>query len=150
MNTPAFGQAIKRAATRGGLLVLCLSLVLVAIYTPAKAAPPDPIRRFRLFDTGVTGAASIATSSLTTKSTLTSGAYRVTVALSGTNSVFNLQATSGSTTVTTAFNGGTALTAGNVYTFTVGVDGAYTYNFTATTTTRVAYMIVDEVTSDGL
>lgn len=138
------------------ILVLALCLMLGVGIVAKHATAADPIRRARVFDTAVTGAAPIVTGSITTKSTLTSGAYRITVALSGTNSVFNLQVIGASTepggarTVTTAFNGGTALTAGQIYTFTVGADRQWTYNFTCTTTTRVAYLLVDEAVDDGL
>lgn len=134
----------------GALLALMLLPGLMRL-----SRAEDPIRRGRVFDTSVSGTAAIFTSALTTKSTLTSGAYRVTVALSSTNSVFNLQVIGASTepggarTVTTAMNGGTALTAGQVYTFVVGVDSRWTYNFTCTTSTRVAYLLVDEATTDA-
>lgn len=146
MNRPAY---INRAIL---VALFALAMTIPALFMPARAAPPDPIRRGRIFDLPVTGAAAIFSSALTTKSNLTSGAYRITIGLSGTNSVVNVQVIQASPakTYTLALNGGTTCTAGNLYTFTTGVDGFCSYNLTCTTSTTIAVLIVDEVISDGL
>lgn len=128
-----------------------------------QARAIDPQRKAVLFDVAASGGstANVITSSLTPL-TLSNGTrsscYRITVELSSGDSVFNMRVTraSDSKTITMGLNGGTALTAGNVYTFTVGITqseqtgSALTYNFSATSATRIGFLLVEEVQSDGI
>lgn len=84
-------------------------------------------------------------------------AWRVTVCLA-TGSVFNAVATDGKTSITMSLNGGTALTAGAMYTFVFGASkmaptqsaslnpAALTWNFQVATTGTINLLQVDEVT----
>jgi hypothetical protein len=143
----------KRSAGRGLLSVLAI-LVLLGCWAPeqARAQQRDPQRKVVAYGQAVTGGVALCTSGALTVAKET-GAFRITVAVAAgaTNSVFNVVVIPPSgASYTLALNGGTALTAGNIYTFTVGVDVNCTYDFTLTTTTTLAYLLVDESTSDGL
>lgn len=72
-------------------------------------------------------------------------AYRITVGVE-TTSVFNCQmdTVAGVGAVEFDFNDGTALTAGRWYTFTIGVNSAFTYDFQVETGGDVT-LIIDEV-----
>lgn len=78
-------------------------------------------------------------------------ACRVTVALT-TGSVFNVRVTNGTTAYTQSLNGGTALTANCLYTFTFGVRAstngttALTYSFQVATDSIIQTLFVEEVT----
>lgn len=150
------------------LLGLAALTACLALPPRALAAPPAPTPRGVIFNLPVTGSstAGVFSSALASASSTIGGsaaptsAYRVTVCVTGSNSVVSFQAIGNGATVTMSLNGGTALTAGCVYTFTVGVTGAYTnggatsraltYNVSVTTTTTLAYLIVDEVTDGQL
>ena len=79
-------------------------------------------------------------------------ALRLTVSLA-TGSVFNLHVTDGTTAYTQKFNGGTALTAGVLYTFTVGARRystnnnatELTYDFQVATDGIIQTLFVEEV-----
>jgi hypothetical protein len=76
--------------------------------------------------------------------------FRITVALGG-GSVFNMTITDGTTTKTEALNGGTALAASSLYTFSVGVrklspaGNKLSYNFQVATNVAVDYLLVEEI-----
>jgi len=124
-------------------------LVLASCWLSIPAAEARPQRKGFVYDSGVTGAAAILTSSLVPNAPTV--AYRITVALDTTDSVFNVTTVlSGATSFTLALNNGTALTAGRLYTFSMGADRTVTHNFTCTTTTRVAYLLVEEIREDEL
>lgn len=87
-----------------------------------------------------------------------SSAFRVTVALVSTSSVFNVVMTrtdsAGATTSNTfGLNGSTALTAGDLYTFTIGMEdkiadddaASFSLNFQCETATTAGYLSVQEV-----
>lgn len=77
-------------------------------------------------------------------------AYRLTIALKTTDSVVELQIIdSAATTVEADLNGGTALTAGKLYTFTFGGSSTYTYNLHCETATTVGYLLLEEI-RDGV
>lgn len=138
----------KKASILGRVALAAFALLITAGL--ALADTRDPLRKGVIFDDDFSSAAAIFSEAISTAKT--TGALRITVALTGTDSVFNLQVilASPAKTYTLALNDGTALVAGRLYTFTVGVDEGYTYNFTCTTGTRVAYLLVEESTSDGL
>lgn len=69
---------------------------------------------------------------------------RVTVALSSAV-VFQMTMNDGATTVTVDLNGGTALTADALYTFTFGARPGYNYNFQTVGATTVRLLFVEEV-----
>lgn len=87
---------------------------------------------------------NILATSLTPKQGV--AAFRVTVVLA-TGSVFNLRTTDGTTAFTSHFNGGVALAAASVYTFTFGVTSGLTYNFQVETDGVIRLLQVDEVTA---
>lgn len=80
-------------------------------------------------------------------------ALRVTVCLS-TSSVFNVVVTDGTNAHTQSLNGGTALTANALYTFTFGArrystqtgETALTYSFQVATDSVIETLFVEEVT----
>lgn len=80
-------------------------------------------------------------------------ALRVTVCLT-TGSVFNVRVTDGTTAYTQSLNGGTALTAACIYTFTFGVrrystgtgTTELTYSFQVATDGVIQTLFVEEVT----
>jgi hypothetical protein len=146
---------VNETKNRGGrwLLSVLAVLALLGCLAPDRvsAQQRDPKRKVFAYGQTATAATALCTTASLTVSKET-GAFRVTVALTGVNSVFNVQVinSAGDYTYTLALNAGTALTAGNLYTFTIGVDTNCTYNFTCTTTTTLAYFAVDESTGDGL
>jgi hypothetical protein len=135
---------------------LLAALLLVAALTagvtrPAAASDIEPLEVFSLFDTGVSSIADVCTSSLTpgTPGTL---AYRITISLLNTNSVVNVEITKNSVSKNFDLNAGTALTAGNLYTFTFGAKGGgdYTYNLQCETSTRIGYLLIEEIRGSEL
>lgn len=144
-------------------LGVCLMVWGVYMAPQTQAAPPagEPaVPLVALTDVGISSGADIVTSSLTFANPPTSAAsrgprlqrgssaLRITVALDGTDSTFLVRFTNASgASFNMALNSGTALTAsGNcVYTFVVGVsDKVTSYNFRVGTTTRIAYLVVDQ------
>lgn len=69
---------------------------------------------------------------------------RVTVNLN-TSGIFYVVMSNGTTTTTHALNGGTALTAGALYTFSFEARSAYTYDFKLGTDGIVNLLLVSEV-----
>lgn len=142
--------------THMGKLLLALLLCLVALPQIARAAgDPLPERAVDLRNLPVTGAASVLTSSLTggrspDGSTVNypSFAYRVTVCVTGTDSVFSVDF--GTDVVASKLNSGTALTADCLYTFTFAATSADSVNFVFATTTTVTRLIVEEIRGGGM
>jgi len=138
-------------------IVACVGvLALVGVAGIVIAEDRPAIKRGVIWDQAATGGASILTNAVVV--TPGTSALRLTIALSGTNSVVGLLVTetgSGSTALV-SLNDATALTAGNMYGFSVGVSGgggsgsppAFTYNVQTTSTTHVDYLVIDEV-KDG-
>lgn len=130
-----------------------MGLVATAVPTEAEAAV---VRQDALFHTAKTTAQDIFSTSFSSYSGYPSTALRITVVLESTNAVLNFRATDGTDTVVGALNNGTALTAGQVYTFVLGLaatkDGttALSYNFRIGTNTTIGYMLVEQVTGDAL
>jgi len=75
-------------------------------------------------------------------------ALRVTVAISGTNAVLNVQMDDGATQIAPDLNDGTALTVGRLYTFSFGAHTDYTYNFQFESNTTCDLLLVEEI-QDG-
>lgn len=126
------------------VLALLLGPVLVFNWPPAKAEVASTLGT--VFDIGVASGADVFTASLTVQQD--SGALRITAALDGTDSTLLCRVTKISSGV--SFNlpldNNSVLAAGtnNVFTFVVGCHSDYTYNFRVGTTTRIAYLVVDE------
>jgi hypothetical protein len=134
------------------LAALLLVATLVAgLSRPATASDVEPREVFSLFDTAVSSNADVCTSSLTpaTPGTL---AYRITLSLLATDSVVNVEVTKSSVSKNFDLNGGTALTAGCLYTFTFGAKGggAYAYNLQCETGTRIGYLLIEEIRGSEL
>lgn len=87
---------------------------------------------------------------LSTALTPTYGAaWRVTVCLT-TSSVFNMTITQGSTTFTCGINSSVALNAGDLYSFTLGVNPANSYNFQVETNSVIRILQIDEVINGAI
>jgi len=148
----------RRNKTIAALLAALFLCAVPPLVNRATAADPA-IGRVAITELPVTGAASILTSSITVHNAPArpATALRITVGLINTNSVFNVEITGASgSAVTYSLNSGTALTAGSLYTFVIGIDrqdqedAALSYNFNATTTTTLGYLSVQEVQDGAL
>jgi len=110
------------------------------------------------------GAAPGANTNILTDSVKVSpsaSALRITVCLS-TGSVFNVRVTDGTNAHTQSLNGGTALTANCLYTFTIGArryssqpytagtTAELTYNFQVATDSVIETLFVEEVTGPAI
>lgn len=126
--------------------LLVVATLVSGLSSQATASDIEPRTAFSLFDTGVSSNADICTTSLTpaTPGTL---AYRITIGLLETNSVVNVEVTVNSVSKNFDLNSGTALTAGSLYTFTLGAIGGgdYTYNLQCETSTRIGYLLIEEI-----
>jgi hypothetical protein len=141
-----------------------LLLALVACLSISTARAADPTRLGVIVDDEVGGSATagVFSSNFTTlKNTAgtRSSALRVSVAVTGASSALNLVVIKGGISTAIPLRGGEQLTsAAGLYTITVGVTqgihsdagvlSALTYNFAFVTTTRVGFMLVEEVASD--
>lgn len=129
-------------------LVLFAALLVMGLNlgTPRVAQAQDrPTTRVDLRNLPVTGAAAVlsSTDTFVGGEPHASTAWRVTVYVVGTNSVFNVDF--GSDLAPVAMNGGTALTAGCLYTFTFAATKDDTINFTFTTSTTVGRLVVEQI-----
>lgn len=132
-------------------LAACMLLALLAAFLlppgSARAAPNyTTVPRGAVFNTAATGGAAIAAAAQTSRATV---AQRLTIWIKAgeTNSTLTLRVTrkSDSTYVDGLLNGGTALTAGNAYTFEWGAHQDYTYTLILNTTTVVGFYLLEEV-----
>lgn len=71
-------------------------------------------------------------------------AMRVTVSLA-VASVFNVTITNGTTEYTIGLNGGVALVASTLYTFSFSCGSAYSYNFRVATNGVIQHLLVEEI-----
>lgn len=72
--------------------------------------------------------------------------FRVTVAISGSPSIFDLVATSGSVETTSSFNSNVALQNGTLYTFSHGVRSGLSYNYRVRSAgVNIYQLLVEEV-----
>lgn len=133
------------------VVALAAALALSAGLAPARAETPA-MARGTIWDHPVTAGAAIFTSSITTLKP--SSALRLTVGIESgqTDSTLVLRVSDGTTTRDLVLNSATALTAGSLYTFTIGVSrvssngaAALTYNFETGSSTVLAYFDVQEV-----
>ena len=129
-------------------LIFAVSLLVgvFALPTHARAPDPPPTLVLDVRNLPVTGGAAINTSTIVyvapggrTGST----AYRIKIVVVGTNSVFNID--HGTDLAPSAFNTGTALTAGCEYTFTTAVTDQDAVTFTLTTSTTIGRLIVERI-----
>jgi hypothetical protein len=132
------------------LAALALIVALGVALTPARAQNKPPGKVVELFDLPVTSNADILTSTFTAQRA--SVAYRATIAVSGTNSVVNVEIRDADGTPATVYNldlnSSTALTAGALYTFTFSGSDRFTYNVNCETSTTLAYLLIEEI-KDG-
>ena len=130
---------------RLALALFSLLLVLGINLAPAVAQDvPQPTLVVDLRNLPVTGAASVLTSSLTTGNLRgNSLAYRITVVVTGTASVFSVD--HGTDVIAGKLNTGTQLSTDCVYTFTVAATEDDAINFVFTTTTTITRLIVEEI-----
>lgn len=78
-----------------------------------------------------------------------SSAFRVTVALA-VASVFNVRVTDGTDAFTWGLNESVALNAGDLYTFTFGVQKGLSYNFQVETDGIIQFLLCEEITGGVL
>lgn len=72
--------------------------------------------------------------------------FRVTVAVSGSASIFDIVATSGAVVNTSAFNTNVALQPNTLYTFSHGVRSGFSYNYQVRSAgTNIQQLLVEEV-----
>lgn len=139
-------------------LTMLSFLVAVALFVglsvrEARAEKPS-IARVSITDLPVSATAAVMTNSLTpyTSSAAPNAGslYRVSIAMVGTNSVVSIRVTkTGGTTYEHKLNGGTALTAGVLYTTSFVSATGCTYNVYNTTASTVGYLAIDEVVTAG-
>jgi len=132
--------------TRAGLLALAILVAGLFAWPVVRTARAEqlPIPKADLRNLPVTGAAPILTSTVAGGSVAyPSMAYRVTVYVVGSDSVFNVDY--GTDLAPVALNSGTALVAGRLYTFTFAATSADALNFTLTTSTTLGRLIVEEI-----
>lgn len=129
-----------------------LAAILVACLLVAGAARGEPKARrdeikeaLELHDLPVSSAANVATASLAPS--LETVAYRITIALVGTDSVVDVQINPTGTGTTREYrlNSGTELAAGDLYTFTCGATDGATFNLQCETLTTIGYLLVEEI-----
>ena len=132
-------------------IALALGAVLITLGVTLQARADKPVLpKAFVYDLAATSNANVLTSSLTTSQG--TSALRITIGLTGTDSIVELRTIRNSDSVTIDFdlNDGTALTAGRIYTFTVGAANAASFNIQCETTTRVGVLIIDEVQDGSL
>ena len=71
--------------------------------------------------------------------------YRLSIALTSTDSIVNVQIGDGATVAGFDLQDGTTLTAGRLYTFTWGANSAYTYSVQCETGTTIGYLLLEEI-----
>ena len=139
------------ALTLTALVAVILLATGLDLWPPIARADTAPKRLAEVFDDEFTGGAPILTSTLTPargaaqSSTVTVGVTCATETVF--NVVFYVEDSNGASTgvgQVYALNGGTALTAGAYYAFSVPVSSSWNVNFQNTTTSRIT-MVVDEV-----
>ena len=154
---------------RAFLLSCTAALLLLAGFTARSwAHPPDPMRKGVVMDLAAAGGSTAPIlSSWVSPSGVTAGtrtsALRITVGLTGGASVVNLlvrRNASSTDVVTLALNSGTALADDCLYTFVTsapqavlsdsGAIAPLSYNFSATTSTRIGFLSIEECASDDL
>ena len=145
-------RRIRSVALAAALFALALTFATgLDLWPPIASADTPPKHLAEVFDDEFTGGAPILTSSLTPargskkSSTLTVGVSCATSTVF--NVVFYVEDSDGAATgvgQVYSLNGGTALTAGAYYAFSIPVSDSYNINFQNTTTSRIT-MIVDEV-----
>lgn len=138
----------------------CLALILLAwvlsgalfprAYLPEAQAAPAAVKRGLLYDMPVSDGANVFSDNLTHSVKGVSTAFRITVAVSGTDSTLIVRLDGSQTDYNLVLNNGTALTAGNLYTFTLGVEASLGYNIRVGTATTLAYLLIEEVVDEAL
>lgn len=116
----------------------------------ARADDTPPVKRAEIVNAAVLANADALATAIGPISTTPTVAYQITVGLITTDSVFNVKVMkAGSTTRTYSLNSGTALVAGQLYTFQFGATSSCTYNFTCTTGTTIGLLLVEEIRGGG-
>lgn len=143
---------------RNGMLLALVvgSLLALGLFRSAKA-DVAPLCEKAIWDLGVSSGADVLTSSITPTTAVAVSSpntptitYRVTVALRATDSILYLRMTkSGGGSYNYALNGGTALTAGNLYSFLVPANQTFTYNVRVGTSTTLGLLQIDRYVDGG-
>jgi hypothetical protein len=109
-----------------------------------------PLKVAEVFNTAANADTNLVSTSFTPAGARSGvAAYRLTIALKTTDSVVEIQIIRGGVTVEADLNGGTALTAGKLYTFTFGASTSCTYNLHVETGTTIGYLLIEEI-RDGV
>ena len=139
---------------RGLLLGITAALVAAMVHfaslTSLQAAPPPPQPKTiaNVFATAVNANTDVFTA-ISPVAGRGSVAYRLTIALTSTNSIVNVQISDGSTTTGFDLNDGTALTSGRLYTFVLGCHSDYSYTIQYETGTTTGYLLLEQI-RDGV
>lgn len=137
------------------LLVALMALVGIGFWA-SQARAENVISTAKVWSTAATANTDIFSSdvALSSGTAYPATAMRLTIALVSTDSVVNVQVNRTVSGVKTAqtfsLNGGTALTAGDLYTFTWGTEygdgtGTFSYNVQCATTTTAGIAFLQEV-----
>jgi len=129
-------------------LIFLLGLAVFVNRPQAVAAPPSRAPRsvVTVFNTAATANTDVLSADIRP---LSAAVYRITVFVSGTAAVMNLQITDGSTTEVGQLNSGTALATGQIFTFVVGCRPDYAYGVQFESNTTVDLLLIEEI-SGGL
>lgn len=154
--TPHTTTRARRSTHLGAAMLILATLLGLGILMASRAHAENVISSAKTWSSAATSNTDIfaADVSPANGSKYPASAWRLTIALVGTDSVVNVQVNrtvSGTKTAQTfALNGGTALTAGNLYTFSWGAEyqdgtGTFSYNVQAATTTTAGVAFMQEV-----
>ena len=133
-----------KSKTHLASFILLLGLLL-GITTWEPYAQAAPVREAaNVFSTAYNANTDILSTDYTPRRI---GLLRITVVV-GTDTVVEVQIIQGATTVEADLNSGTALTAGQAYTFTLGCHPDNSYNIHVETGATVT-LLVDEMDGDG-
>lgn len=139
-------ERAKNRSLAALFLALCLALP-VGLGVRSASAAPEPSTIANVFNTAVNANTNVFPAKTPTANR-GSVAYRLTICLTSTDSIVNVQISDG-----TAFgfdlNDGTALTAGRMYTFTWGAHSDYSYSIQYETGTTTGYLLLEEI-RDGV
>ncbi|MCZ2419748.1 MAG: hypothetical protein LC123_07905, partial [Burkholderiales bacterium] len=136
--------------TIAAFALLALNITLNLPPARAQQVPNTPVAVAKVFNTAATADTDILPDDFTVPERLGNCAFRVMI-LVDTETEFRLAITSGETTKPGDFNGGTALAAGKLYTFTFSAfavsddEDEMTYNFQLDDNANVDFLLVERI-----
>ncbi len=135
----------KSLAVFLGSALVAFAAVFLSGYAWADL-PPSP--KGQAYDTAVTANTDILAADAASQQPT---AYRITIAIKdgATDSITNLVYNDGSTDIVLALNSGTALSAGQLYTFTAGCSKDWTLNIQTEDNTTIGVLLIEAI-RDGV